>query len=227
MADMFGLQESDSTEPLRKRRRRIVHGAALARAAELGMPEVSPEEIGAQLSVDARQARAALQTQLSELQRQISAGPTHTCGVSAGGDGYCWGSNEEGELGLTTVDPVGLPGSAVPTRVFQNGYGGISFSQVSAGLHYTCAVSPAGSAYCWGRGAEGQTAEPALQRNATPRLVLAADGTFFADVSAGPGNHTCALTPYNGIYCWGTGEEGGLGTPGIPVTNSPSRVVIR
>ena len=159
--------------------------------------------------------------------RQISAGPTHTCGVSAGGDSYCWGSNEEGELGLTTVDPVGLPGSAVPTRVFQNGYGGISFSQVSAGLHYTCAVSPAGSAYCWGRGAEGQTAEPSLQRNATPRLVLAADGTFFADVSAGPGNHTCALTPYNGIYCWGTGEEGGLGTPGIPVTNSPSRVVIR
>jgi alpha-tubulin suppressor-like RCC1 family protein len=33
----------------------------------------------------------------------VSAGPTHTCGVRAGGSLYCWGHNDDGELGDGTA----------------------------------------------------------------------------------------------------------------------------
>jgi len=71
----------------------------------------------------------------------IDAGVYHTCAVSADGDGYCWGSNIEWEVG----DPT--PGSwSVPRRVAGN----IKFQSVSAGESYTCALGVDGGGYCWG-----------------------------------------------------------------------------
>jgi alpha-tubulin suppressor-like RCC1 family protein len=37
-----------------------------------------------------------------------------------------------------------------------------------------------------------------------------AGGHVFTSISAG-GSHTCAATPQNEIYCWGTGSSGQLG----------------
>ncbi len=42
----------------------------------------------------------------------VSAGETHTCGVTTGGDAYCWGDNFEGLLGDGTTT-----NSSVPVRV--------------------------------------------------------------------------------------------------------------
>jgi alpha-tubulin suppressor-like RCC1 family protein len=42
----------------------------------------------------------------------ISAGGVHTCGVTTGGLGYCWGSNDQGRLGNGTTSA-----SDVPVRV--------------------------------------------------------------------------------------------------------------
>jgi alpha-tubulin suppressor-like RCC1 family protein len=46
--------------------------------------------------------------------------------------------------------------------------GGRSFSQVTAGHFYTCAVTPGDRAYCWGRNAEGQLGDGTTISRSSP-----------------------------------------------------------
>ena len=74
--------------------------------------------------------------------QSVSAGSTHSCGVTPAGSAYCWGNNGFGQLGDgTTTDrdtPVAISG-------------GYTFQSVSAGEQHSCGVTTAGAAYCWGR----------------------------------------------------------------------------
>src|SRR5947209_648209 len=58
--------------------------------------------------------------------RQVSAGDSHTCGVTTDDRAYCWG---------VTPAPV---------------KGGLRFLEVSAGGGTTCGVTTTQRAYCWG-----------------------------------------------------------------------------
>lgn len=79
----------------------------------------------------------------------ISAGQALACGVDLSGTGYCWGSNQFGQLGIgSDAFPVTPPG---PRPVA----GGLSFAQIDAGVAHACGVTTAGIAYCWGRAQDG------------------------------------------------------------------------
>jgi hypothetical protein len=73
----------------------------------------------------------------------VSAGGLHTCGLTTGGEAYCWGWNAEGQLGLGTSDQQahGTPAAVA---------GGLTFAALSAGARHTCGVTTSGVAYCWG-----------------------------------------------------------------------------
>jgi alpha-tubulin suppressor-like RCC1 family protein len=82
---------------------------------------------------------------------QLSSGsgdPTgHTCGVATSGRLFCWGINNDGQLGDGTQTARLKPVAVV---------GGLSFTQVRAGNEMTCATTVAGEGYCWGVNQDGQ-----------------------------------------------------------------------
>jgi alpha-tubulin suppressor-like RCC1 family protein len=79
--------------------------------------------------------------------QDVSAGDTHTCGVTTDYRVYCWGFNYDGQLGDGTTT-----GHLEPVLVA----GGRRFRQVAAGWGHTCAVTyPDERAYCWGRNVAG------------------------------------------------------------------------
>lgn len=139
--------------------------------------------------------------------RNLSTGSSHTCGLTAAGEAFCWGSNESGQLGSGTADRF----AGRPTRVV----GGLSFTSISAGGYHTCAVTAAGSAYCWGlatNDALGTESHLDSCINGACRQSPApvAGDMAYSSISAG-GSHTCALTEDGVANCWGWNPFGEAG----------------
>jgi hypothetical protein len=82
------------------------------------------------------------------VQRMVSAGGSHTCSLSPSGAAFCWGSNAAGQLGTSAATESCRrdPCSTRPLPVS----GGLTFASVHPGSIYTCGLTPAGAAYCWG-----------------------------------------------------------------------------
>jgi len=140
----------------------------------------------------------------------VAAGVRYTCGVTAERVAFCWGANDQGQLGngLKTVD--GLTGIALePSAV----WGGLSFTTVSVQYAGGCGLAAGGSAFCWGSAGEPTSSGGALGSGTsgpTPPVAIAGGLTFTA-VSDADGQ-ACGLTASGAAYCWGWNRYGQLGT---------------
>jgi alpha-tubulin suppressor-like RCC1 family protein len=149
---------------------------------------------------------------------EIDAGSRHTCARTVGGDLYCWGDDQYGQLG------DGTPGSGPnpsPLLVTDPAGGPVTWASVSTGGDHTCAVTDAGAAYCWGAGAYGQLGNGGTSPSAVPVPVDAPAGgaVLWQAISAGA-FHTCGVTDGGSLYCWGSNGAGtlGVGSPDTEVT---------
>ncbi|MBI4542544.1 MAG: chromosome condensation regulator RCC1 [Gemmatimonadetes bacterium] len=128
---------------------------------------------------------------------EVTAGQLHTCGVTQGGEAYCWGTNDYSGVGVLGTGTTG-GFSTVPVAVA----GGLRFATVSAGQQHTCGVTLSGEAYCWGdNGTRGQLGDGTTIDRGVPTAVLG--GLTFSAVSAGEA-HTCGVTTSGQAYCWGS-----------------------
>ena len=95
--------------------------------------------------------------------REVSAGASHTCGVTSDNQAYCWGSSSDGQLGdgTTTNRPT-------PVAVA----GGLRFRLVSGGVFHTCGVVTGNRAYCWGDNTFGQLGNGSRIDSPTPVPVV-------------------------------------------------------
>ncbi len=96
-----------------------------------------------------------------------SAGNSYTCAVTEEGDVWCWGRNEEGQLGrgpgsgiLNTPNPVKVAGLTP------------GVAAVVAGNAHTCAVTAAGGVTCWGKNDRGQLGDGTTTDSSTPVHVI-------------------------------------------------------
>ena len=98
-----------------------------------------------------------------------------------------------------------------------------SFSRMSASEDHSCAVTPAGRAYCWGRNEFGELGNGFVSpRELTPVPVLT-DLTF-STVDAGPFS-SCGLTTEQRAWCWGHNGTGRLGDGTTTNRHTPRDVI--
>ena len=158
---------------------------------------------------------------------QVSAGNDHTCALTTSGGVKCWGRGRNGELGNdgtvdtdAPVDVVASDGSSTPLA---------NISQISSGGHHTCALTTSGGVKCWGNGYQGRLGNDGTVDTDAPVDVVASDGSStplanISQISSG-GHHTCALTAWSRVKCWGNGYQGRLGNDGTDSTDAPVDVV--
>jgi alpha-tubulin suppressor-like RCC1 family protein len=143
----------------------------------------------------------------------ISAGGTHTCGLASSGEAYCWGDGSAGQLGTGS-----LSGSLVPAKVATD----VRFRSISAGDEHTCAIATDGRALCWGHNNYGRVGIESLPAP-VPTPAVVPTSVLFSDVSAGR-LHTCALAQDGGVFCWGYGGFGQLGSGALFERSRPERI---
>jgi RHS repeat-associated protein len=93
---------------------------------------------------------------------------------------------------------------------------------IAAGAFHTCGLGANGSAFCWGRNADGQLGLGTFtESRSTPSAVTG--GLVFTTLAAG-GAHTCGLTASGQAYCWGANTVGQLGDGTTTSRNTPVAV---
>ena len=139
----------------------------------------------------------------------VVAGGVDTCLLTPSSRAYCWGGNDQGQIGNGSDARA-----ASPTRVA----GGLRFASISPGLSHTCAITTGGVSYCWGANDHGQLGNGSRTSSSTP--VRVAGRRRFRSVQAGV-SHSCALTTDGEIDCWGAGGSGELGNGDIADARTP------
>lgn len=146
---------------------------------------------------------------------QLSAGERHTCARTSAGGARCWGNNVDSQLGdgslATQTAPVNVSGLAS------------GVAAVAAGSYHSCAIAGGGSIRCWGANSDGQVGNGSTDTQFTP-TVLEYPAQGVSRISAGDA-HTCALATAGEALCWGSNDDGRLGTGfAFGIETTPVRV---
>ena len=144
----------------------------------------------------------------------IGAGEIHTCALLDTGQVRCWGTNDNGELGLghtTTIGDNETPDTTGPVDLGP----GRTATAISAGHEHNCALLDGGQVRCWGENVDGKLGYPSADQNVgddeKPDAYGPVDmGATATAVSAG-GRHTCVMLVTDHVRCWGLGAHGSLG----------------
>ncbi|MFM7679803.1 MAG: RCC1 domain-containing protein, partial [Roseiflexaceae bacterium] len=95
----------------------------------------------------------------------MSAGAFHTCAYATDSSIYCWGANNNGQLGNNTTTP-----SMIPVAI--NMPAGVSATHVSVGYSHTCLATMTQGVWCWGYNALGQLGDASIINRKVPNLVV-------------------------------------------------------
>jgi alpha-tubulin suppressor-like RCC1 family protein len=167
---------------------------------------------------------------------RLNAGTNHACAIITTGEIYCWGDNQQGQLGTgdtnTYTSPQVVQASAgvdfdsnnshissltTPTMQLTNTVvrttipTAIALSypangQLAASPRSTCALNSIGDVWCWGR--------LLLDGSIVDRLNPVSYPVFSAATIASGGDNSCVITHLGRVFCWGNdnNSETGCGT---------------
>ena len=148
--------------------------------------------------------------------QSITAGGEHACALTNKGKAYCWGLNNQGQLGNNSTT-----NSSIPLAV--------SLAGVNVPVEQS-----ASRLYKWNNAVQPGTPLAATNAVATLpevgssfriRVGLTAAGNKTLQSIAAGSEHTCALTTTGHAYCWGLNFAGQLGNNST--TNSLTPVAVQ
>lgn len=119
---------------------------------------------------------------------QVASGEFSACGIAADQTAWCWGSEENGELGNgMESDDAG----SAPVQVVGGGH----YTAITSGDAFACGLAVGNGTQCWG--------DPPGAEEAGVDVPTSAPGaSVFASISAGR-SQVCALAGTGAAYCWG------------------------
>lgn len=185
---------------------RVVAACLLAACSvpELSFDCASASECGAGYDcVDRACVRTCVPTPLTEIV-DLAVGDDHGCALTSTNRLYCWGSNDNGQIGAGT-------GRAFPYATAIELAAGETPQSIAAGARHTCALSDQG-VQCWGDDRLRQLGvfTDGVIRLDQPTHVTLLDGTAVGALSLGSG-HSCALEAGQ-VYCFGAAQLTGVET---------------
>ncbi|GAA3927618.1 RCC1 domain-containing protein [Actinoplanes auranticolor] len=148
----------------------------------------------------------------------VHSGKVHTCALTLeyaamGLVVYCWGGNDEGQLGDGSFADRHRPAQVAGNAV-----------QVVTGAEHTCVLDVELTVSCFGRNDAGQLGFGTLGTSeANPQQVPGLTGVI--DLAAGD-ESTCALEQSGKLWCWGSDADGRLGDGGGAGDPAPSPVAV-
>uniref|UniRef100_A0A8C2J7X3 HECT and RLD domain containing E3 ubiquitin protein ligase 4 n=1 Tax=Cyprinus carpio TaxID=7962 RepID=A0A8C2J7X3_CYPCA len=148
---------------------------------------------------------------------QISAGGSHSFGLTLSGAVFGWGSNKFGQLGLSDNDDRHFPALLKALRSQRVVY-------ICCGEDHTAALTKEGGVFTFGAGGYGQLGHNTTNHEVNPRKVFELMGNVVTQIACGR-QHTLAFIPSSGkIDSFGLGGNGQLGTRSTYNRMSPAPV---
>jgi len=153
---------------------------------------------------------------------RIASRVYHTCATMTDGTAWCWGENNNGQLGTAQAVPIA---SSIPVPLRSSTGIMTDLAEVRPGALSTCARKTDGTVVCWGSNLSGELGgaiPPGPDvRSLEPVPVLTADRPLANVTALSMGFfHGCAIVAPPAmpeeIWCWGTNSYAQLGdgTPG-------------
>ena len=142
----------------------------------------------------------------------IDAGYLHGCGVRADNSGWCWGGNDDGQVGIGNRSKENFPVEIL---------GSISWSHIEAGHVHSCGIALNKKVYCWGNGENGEIGNGNTVDQLQPVAISSTDN--FTDITIG-NSFACGIKTDDSLWCWGDNYAGKLGNGDNTDRSNPTEV---
>src|SRR5262249_13881628 len=136
----------------------------------------------------------------------ITAGDNFTCVRRNDLTIWCWGRDDEGQLGFASSKKCasGFVCADRPTIVPK-----MSAGYVDAGANHACTLNSLGVSFCWGSSDQGQLGAGVTGFVTNPVVVNnPSTGQPFTFTSISAGQHSTCGTTGSQIFCWGQIQSG-------------------
>jgi len=149
----------------------------------------------------------------------VTAGGSHSMGITNDGALWAWGYNSLGQVGINSTT------TTVSTPSLVSGPAGTSWSSVSAGDSHSMAITTTGTLYGWGYNTSGQTGINSATTTSSPIAISAIAASLSSWKYASLGSaHTLAIQTDGSLWAWGINAGGELGDSTSVTKSSPVKI---
>ncbi|MFT5356399.1 MAG: alpha-tubulin suppressor-like RCC1 family protein [Polyangiales bacterium] len=145
---------------------------------------------------------------------ELLVGSETYCALLADTGWSCWGSNAQGQFGVSSPTMTATP---VPVA-----FSGDSLKLARFGGAFSCGTTM-GELACWGAADRGQLGPSVTTSSFLATPIILPD--MVREFAVGR-EHACAITATMGVWCWGAGLEGQLGNLNSQDSAVPIRVAL-